>query len=162
MFSYAPGGALHEKSRKLFTEGHKGRETAHHSVGAYETRSLMSPYPKYWSRYNRANAYNYDYATGMPGLWLEDAACQSGVAPICDRSKEILGTSDTGIARVRRMLLDNAKKLAQGAAAPATAAPPAAYRVRAVSITIPAGGNWAELGRDFMRAELGKGFGYTP
>jgi hypothetical protein len=60
------------------------------------------------------------------------------------------------------MLLDNAKKLAQGAVAPATMAAPASYMVRAVSLTIPAGGDWAELGRDHMKAQVGKGFGYTP
>ena len=98
----------------------------------------------------------------MPGLWLEDAACQSGVAPIYDRTREHLGTSDTGIARVRRMLLDNARKLAQGAAAPAVGVPPTAFMKRAISITIPSGADWTELGRDYMKAELGKGFGYTP
>lgn len=34
--------------------------------------------------------------------------------------------------------------------------------VRAVSITIPSGGDWTEYGRDLMKAQLGKGFGYTP
>ncbi|OGA61876.1 MAG: ring-hydroxylating oxygenase subunit alpha [Burkholderiales bacterium RIFCSPHIGHO2_01_FULL_64_960] len=162
MFSYTPDQPLYEKTRKLFKEGYKGRETGHHSEGAYEPRPITEPFPKYWSRFNRANAYTYDYAAGMPGLWLEDAACQSGVAPIYDRTREHLGTSDTGIARVRRMLLDNARKLAQGAAAPAVGVPPTAFMKRAISITIPSGADWTELGRDYMKAELGKGFGYTP
>jgi phthalate 4,5-dioxygenase oxygenase subunit len=162
MFSYTPDQPFYEKSRTLFTQGYKGRETGHHSEGAYEPRPVTVPYHKYWSRYNRANAYAYDYRTGMPGLWPEDAACQSGVATIYDRTKENLGTSDTGIARVRRMLLDAAKKLGQGAPVPALEAAPSAYMVRAISITIPAGADWSELGREYMRAELGKGFGYTP
>ncbi len=161
MFSYTPDQPFYEKSRKLFKEGYKGRETGHHSDGAYVTRSLTTPYRTYWSRFNRANAYEYDYDTGMPGLWLEDAACQSGVAPIYDRSKEHLGTTDAGIARVRRMLLDSLRKHAQGQPAPALDTP-ASFMVRAVSITIPAGGDWVEHGREFMKAELGKGFGYTP
>ncbi|MBU2289400.1 MAG: Rieske 2Fe-2S domain-containing protein [Gammaproteobacteria bacterium] len=162
MFSYTPDQPFYEKSRKLFKEGYKGRETGHHSEVAYAPRPVTEPFPKYWSRFTRANGYEYDYATGMPGLWLEDAACQSGVMPIYDRSREHLGTTDSGIARVRRMLLDNAKKLAQGTAAPAVGAAPSSFMVRAISITIPAGADWAELGRDFMKAELGKGFGYTP
>ncbi len=64
-----------------------------------------------------ANAFqfNYDSQTktwfsGLPGLWVQDAACQSGVSPIFDRSKEHLGSSDTGIALTRRLLLDSVKK----------------------------------------------------
>jgi phthalate 4,5-dioxygenase oxygenase subunit len=161
MFSYTPDQPFYEKSRKLFKEGYKGRETGHHSALAYEKRSLMTPYRDYWSQFNRANAYKYNYELGMPGLWLEDAACQSGVASIYDRSKEHLGTTDTGIARVRRMLLDSIKKHSQGQPAPAIDSPDS-FMVRALSITIPIGADWLEHGRDFMRAELGKGFGYTP
>lgn len=161
MFSYTPDQPFYEKSRKLFKEGYKGRETGHHSEVAYEPKPLTVPFPKYWSRYNRSNAYQYDYEAGMPGLWLEDAACQSGVAPIYDRSQEHLGTTDTGIARVRRMLLDSTRKIEQGAR-PAATHSPESFMVRAVSITIPAGGDWTELGRDYMKAELGKGFGYKP
>lgn len=161
MFSYTPDQPFYEKTRTLFNEGYKGRETGHHSVQAYEQRPLTDPYPKYWSRYNRSNAYTYGYDTGMPGLWLEDAACQSGVAAIYDRTKEHLGTSDTGIARVRRMLLDTVKKQSQGMTPP-SATNGALFMKRAISITIPAGGDWTELGREFMTAELGKGFGYKP
>ena len=60
---------------------------------------MTVPYHRYWSRFNRGNAYNYDYQTGMPGLWLEDAACGSGVATIYDRSQEHLGSTDAGIVR---------------------------------------------------------------
>ena len=161
MFSYTPDQPFYEKSRKLFKEGYKGRETGHHSNGAYEPRPMTTPYATYWSKFNRSNAYMYTYETGMPGLWLEDAAAQSGVAPIYDRSKEHLGTSDTGIARVRRMLLDSTRKAAQGVKAPG-ADSPSAFMVRAVSITVPAGGDWTQLGADHMKAELGKGFGYKP
>jgi len=160
-FSYTPDQPFYEKSRKLFKDGYKGRETGHHSHGAYEARPVTVPYHRYWSRFNRGNAYNYDYQTGMPGLWLEDAACGSGVATICDRSQEHLGSTDAGIVRVRRLLLESAKKLAEGAE-PVSAAKPSSFMMRAISVTIPAGSDWMELGRDYMKAELGKGFGYTP
>ena len=161
MFSYTPDQPFYEKSRKLFKEGYKGRETGHHSSQAYEPKALTVPFPNYWSRFNRANAYQYTYQDGMPGLWLEDAACQSGVSAIYDRTQEHLGTTDTGIARTRRLLLDSARKLAQGTV-PSSAANPSAFMLRAISITVPAGADWATLGRDFMKAELGKGFGYQP
>ncbi|VTU20575.1 Phthalate 4,5-dioxygenase oxygenase subunit [Variovorax sp. SRS16] len=162
MFSYTPDQPFYEKSRKLFKEGYKGRETGHHSAVAYEkTRPMTDPYPTYWSRFNRGNSYEYDYKSGMPGLWLEDAACQSGVAAIYDRTQEHLGTTDAGIARVRRMLLENTRKLAQGAA-PVSATSPSSFMKRAISITIPAGADWSDIGRDYLTAELGKGFGYKP
>jgi phenylpropionate dioxygenase-like ring-hydroxylating dioxygenase large terminal subunit len=167
MFSYTPDQPFYEKSRKVFEEGYKGRETGHHSQVAYEPQPPTVPFPKYWSRFNRANAYRFDsalqkvYNAGFPGLWMEDAACQSGVAPIYDRTKEHLGTTDTGVVRVRRMLLDTTHKLEQGVK-PVSAAQPERYMLRAVSITIPAGGDWEALGRGYMTAELGKGFGYVP
>ncbi|MCB2034227.1 MAG: ring-hydroxylating oxygenase subunit alpha, partial [Ottowia sp.] len=78
-----------------------------------------------------------------------------------DRSQEHLGSTDAGIVRVRRLLLESAKKLAEGAE-PVSAAKPSSFMMRAISVTIPAGSDWMELGRDYMKAELGKGFGYTP
>jgi phenylpropionate dioxygenase-like ring-hydroxylating dioxygenase large terminal subunit len=169
MFSYHPSQPFYEKTRKLFKEGHGGRETGHHSEGAFETRPVTVPFPKYWSKFNRANAYQFDYGmqvdkyfSGLPGLWIQDAACQSGVAPIYDRTKEHLGTTDTGIARTRRLLLDTVRKLQSEGARPASASQPERFRVRAVSITIPAGGDWQQLGSAYMRAEPGKDFGYTP
>lgn len=161
MFSYTPDQPFYEKSRQMFTEGHKGRETGHHSRGAYAVKPLTEPFHTYWSVHNRANAYNYSYEDGLPGLWLEDAACQSGVAAIYDRSQEHLGTTDTGIARVRRMLLESTRKLSQGVP-PESASQPHSFMKRAVSITLPAGESWEEHGREFMQADIGKGWGYTP
>ena len=156
------------KTKKLMKEGHKGRETGHHSEVAYEKRAVNEPYHTYWSRYSRANAYGFNeelhavYNAGFPGLWVQDAACQSGVMPIYDRSRENLGTSDSGVARTRRVLLEAARKLATEEIRPASAQEPDKFLVRAISIMIPAGSDWMELGRDYMKAELGKGFGYTP
>ncbi|MBC7707585.1 MAG: Rieske 2Fe-2S domain-containing protein [Rhodoferax sp.] len=167
MFSYHPTHAFYEKTDKLFRDGHSGRETGHHSDHAYEMRAACEPYHTYWSRYNRSNAYGYDpalrltYNCPVPGLWLQDAACQSGVTPIFDRTRENLGTSDSGVARTRRVLLEAVRKLQQDQR-PVSASSPDQFLVRAVSMTIPAGGDWMEAGREFMRAEPGKDFGYQP
>lgn len=161
MFSYTPDHPFYEKSRQVFTDGYKGRETGHHSKGAFVVKAITEPYHNYWSKHSRANGYNYTYADGMPGLWLEDAACQSGVAAIYDRTQEHLGVTDTGITRVRRMLLETQRKMSQGEA-PESARNPQSFMKRAVSITIPAGGDWESLGQNFMTAEIGKGFGYKP
>jgi phthalate 4,5-dioxygenase oxygenase subunit len=168
MFSYHPSQPFYEKTRALFKSGHRGRETGHASEGSFETRPVTDPFPKYWSKYNRGNAYQFSaalqdtYNSGLPGLWVQDAAAQSGVAPIYDRSKEHLGTSDTGIARTRRMLLDSVGRLVKDGQRPASADKPQSLMWRAVSLTLPAGGNWSELGREFMQARLGAGFGYEP
>ena len=168
MFSYHPNQPFYEKTRALFKSGHRGRETGHASEGSFETRPVTDPFPKYWSKYNRGNAYQFShdlqgtYNSGLPGLWVQDAAAQSGVAPIYDRSKEHLGTSDTGIARTRRMLLDTVGRFVKDGQRPASADKPQSLMWRAVSLTLPTGGNWSELGAEFMRARLGAGFGYEP
>ena len=169
MFSYHPTQPFYEKTRQLFREGHAGRETGHASEGSFEPRPVTHPYPRYWSKFNRGNAYQFNYQlqvdrynSGLPGLWVQDAAAQSGVAPIYDRSQEHLGTSDTGIARTRRLLLDTLRKLQGEDHKPPSATRQDAAMLRAVSLTLPAGGNWMELGADFMKARLGQDFGYTP
>ncbi|SCK29956.1 Rieske [2Fe-2S] domain-containing protein [Variovorax sp. HW608] len=168
MFSYHPSQPFYEKTRKLFAAGHNGRETGHASDTSFEPRPVTYPYHNYWSKYNRENAYGYapdlaqKYNAGMPGLWLQDAACQSGVSPIYDRSKENLGVSDSGVARTRRVLLEAVKRLAAESVRPPSAEDPSKFLLRAISITIPAGGDWMAAGSEFMRAEPGKDFGYAP
>ena len=168
MFSYHPSEPFYEKTRKLFKEGHAGRETGHASEGSFEPRPITVPYRTYWSRYNRENGYGYDvrlldkYNAALPGLWVQDAVCQSGVAAIYDRSKEHLGTTDTGIVRTRRLLLDSLRKLVSENQVPSSAADPDKFLRRAISIPIPPGGDWKAAGQDFMKARLGEGFGYQP
>ena len=169
MFSYHPSQPLHEKTRRLYQNGHAGRESAHAATGSFEPRPPTVPYHTYWSVYNRANAYRFDYASqtttynsGLPGLWVQDAACQSGVWPIYDRSRENLGVSDTGVARTRRLLLEALRDLDATGEPPPTAQDPTRYLVRAISIGVPAGGDWQQAGATYMRAEPGKDLGYAP
>ncbi|WP_234263512.1 Rieske 2Fe-2S domain-containing protein [Hydrogenophaga sp. NFH-34] len=169
MFSYTPAQPLYEKTRKVFREGYGGRETGHASEASFEKRSPMDPYHTYWSVFNRGNAYQFSYQlqvdkynSGLPGLWVQDAACQSGVATIYDRSKEHLGLSDTGIARTRRMLLDASRKLLHEGTRPPSSTNPDLFMLRAVSLTIPAGADWTQEGAEHMKAEVGKDFGYAP
>jgi hypothetical protein len=169
MFSYHPTQKFYEKSKQLFDNGHKGRETGHPSVNAYAPRPITEPYAKYWTRYNLKTAFlfNYDaqkktWFSGLPGLWVQDAACQSGVAPIYDRSRENLGVTDTGIAVTRRLLLEAARNLTVKQQRPPRIDDPDLPMIRAVSLTVPAGSSWSESGLELMRARLGADFGYTP
>lgn len=167
MFSYRPTEALHPKSRQVFIDGFRGRETGHHSQEGHENLGPEHPYGRYVSKYRRATGYHFDYGlqkttwfSGLPGLWVQDAACQSGVARVFDRSRENLCTSDTGIAMTRRMLLEVAGAFAATGERPTRFDDPELYMVRAVSLTLPKEESWVEAGVDPMKAELGKGFGY--
>lgn len=170
MFSYHPTDTLYPKTKKLFVEGHAGRETGHASESAYAPRPPTQPFAKYWTKFNNDTAFrfNYDAQTktwfsGLPGLWVQDAACQSGVAPIYDRSKEHLGVSDTGVAMTRRLLLETARNLSAKQQRPARSADPDLWMVRAVSLRLPVAASWKEeQGRKAMTATLGAGFGYEP
>ncbi len=55
--------------------------------------------------------------------------------PIVDRSLEHLGTSDTAIIKMRRLLIDGARALERGEA-PAAAGDGSFYRVRSYSVVI--------------------------
>uniref|UniRef100_A0A2A4Z1C3 Ring-hydroxylating oxygenase subunit alpha n=1 Tax=OCS116 cluster bacterium TaxID=2030921 RepID=A0A2A4Z1C3_9PROT len=167
MFSYRPNEALHPKSRDVFINGFKGRETAHHSVEGHEDFGPEVPYGLYISKYRRETGYLFDYGlqqtkwfSGLPGLWVQDAACQSGVARIYDRSKENLCTSDTGIAMTRRMLLEVAGAFAENGKKPERYDDPDLYMVRALSLTLPKEEKWVDVGQDLMRAKLGDDLGY--
>ena len=48
---------------------------------------------------------NQNY-TGIVGINTQDFALQEGMGPICDRSKEFLGTSDKAVVAMRRLLLE--------------------------------------------------------
>jgi phthalate 4,5-dioxygenase oxygenase subunit len=85
---------------------------------------------------NRDNDYlidrqlqkSYSY-TGIKGIPQQDRAV-SELDPIIDRTKEHLGTSDTAIIAMRRMLLQAAAEFQREGKRPAAARAGAAYRVR--------------------------------
>ncbi len=167
MFSYVPHHAMYERTRNLMVEGHEGRETGHASQNAFQEMPMTAPYSRYWPKYNRSNSYRFDYNSqkttyfsGLPGLWVQDGACQSGEQAIYDRTKENLCTSDTGIAMTRRVLLEHAGALRDRGARPENYADPDLYMVRAVSLTLPKSSVWSDVGATHMKAELGKDFGY--
>ena len=79
--------------------------------------------------------------TGIVGVNTQDFALQEGMGPICDRSKEFLGTSDKAIVAMRRLLLDAIAVNERGGVP--RALDPKTYRtVRAYDRVIPAGADW--------------------
>jgi len=169
MFSYHPSEPITEKARTLFHEGHHGRETGHASRHAFRSPDSTKPYAAYWPNYSRENDFGFDYESqqttwfsGMPGLWIEDAACQSGAGGIADRTRERLGVSDSGIVATRRALLDSIKEHMSSGERPRMVGSPELSMVRAISLELPAGVSWtSEEGQRQMKAEVGQTFKYT-
>ncbi len=70
--------------------------------------------------------------SGIPGIREQDGAMTLGMGPIVDRTKEHLGTADTAVIALRRILISAARDLEKGTD-PVAAADGAKYRNRAWS-----------------------------
>lgn len=169
MFSYTPATELYPRTRELLEQGHRGRETGHASVHCYDPRPATTPYADFWTKFTPDTGFGFDYDSqqttwfsGLPGLWIQDSACQTGLMPIYDRTQENLCVSDAGIAVTRRFLLNSVQAFAENGEVPRGAADPATFMVRAVSLTLPADAEWEEAGQEDMTAVVGKDFGYAP
>lgn len=169
MFSYTPKEEFYPKSRVILEEGFKGRETGHASRSCYEDKPASTPYADFWTKFNPENGYHFDYAaqestyfSGLPGLWVQDAACQSGVMLIYDRTMENLCVSDAGVASARRLLLETLDDYHNKHEPPLGAIQPDTFMARAVSVTLPSDSDWLTACTPYMKAQLGADFGYTP
>jgi phthalate 4,5-dioxygenase oxygenase subunit len=167
MFSYHPTEQLPARTIELFAAGHKGRETGHASANAYAPKTPATPYADYWTKFTPQDAFQFDYTSqkstwfsGLPGLWVQDSACQTGLTPIYDRTKENLCVSDTGIVMARRLLLESVAAHQNSGKKPKGVDDPDIFMVRAISIRLPETTAWAEGGGPFMVAKLDTGFGY--
>jgi phenylpropionate dioxygenase-like ring-hydroxylating dioxygenase large terminal subunit len=158
MFSFNPDGPLSEKNRSAFHDGSfSGRETGHASTRSVAPDSLGRPFANYWPKFTPENDYEVDweaqrttYFSGLPGVWVQDAACQEGMGPITDRSLERLGSSDAGIIQARRLLMRLAKLHESEGAIPLSASDPSVMRVRSVGIVLAKDVNWVDATRKIM------------
>ena len=169
MYTYLPAAPLPARTRRLFDEGHEGRETGHTSRHAFVKKNPTVPFADYWTKFNPENGFQFDYQSqvdtwfsGFPGFWVQDTACTAGLGPICDRTKEHLSPSDAGIAMTRRALLEAAIAYRDRGIKPPGVDDPDVFMVRAASLTLPEGASWIDGGREHMRARLGVDFGYQP
>jgi phthalate 4,5-dioxygenase oxygenase subunit len=106
---------------------------------------------------NAANDYLIDREkqrtesfSGIDGIRAQDAAMVESAGPIADRTREHLGTSDTAVIRMRRLLLAAAKAPAAGVE-PGAAAGGSLYRVRSHSTVIAETGDFDQY-PDIMQA----------
>jgi hypothetical protein len=158
MFSFNPDGPLSEKNRSAFRDGSfSGRETGHPSARSATTDASGKPFAKYWAKFTVENDYEVDweaqrgtYFSGLPGVWVQDAACQEGMGPITDRSRERLGSSDAGIIQARRLLMRLAHNLESDGTVPLSANDPSVVRVRSVGAVLAKDVNWIDGTRPMM------------
>jgi len=85
--------------------------------------------------------------SGVVGVQTEDAMVQESMGPIYDRSKEHLGTGDMAVVRMRRLLLNSAKRLMEKGEPPIGLAAPVRYgSLRAEERIIPRTTPWQTVG----------------
>jgi hypothetical protein len=76
--------------------------------------------------------------SGIPGTREQDACMTLGMGPIVDRTKEHLGSSDTAVIALRRLLMDGARELMDDGKEPVAASNGALYRKRSYSAVLKA------------------------
>jgi hypothetical protein len=109
---------------------------------------------------NKENQYMIDREkqrtanmTGIHGFASQDQAIQESMGPIVDRTRERLGTSDTAIIAMRRLLLQDIKGLAESRE-PFTARHGEVYWVRSASLLLRRDVEFDEGARELMKAEV--------
>ncbi|MBV8490694.1 MAG: Rieske 2Fe-2S domain-containing protein [Candidatus Eremiobacteraeota bacterium] len=90
--------------------------------------------------------------TGIIGVNTQDMALQEGMGPICDRTKEHLGTSDKAIIAARQLLLEACEDVAAGKDPRGTN--PVDYRnVRPYDDYVPRDQTWKEAWANELTAK---------
>ena len=104
-------------------------------------------------RQHRANDYLCDWEAhrtrkffGVPGVGAQDKSITESQQPILDRTRERLGTSDSGIIRIRKRLLDAAIAL-RDRGTPPPGMEPASFLIRGASVILPKDVPWAQGAR---------------
>lgn len=86
--------------------------------------------------------------SGLPGVAVEDFAVEESMGPVYDRTKEHLGTSDVAVIRMRRVMIDAARALAENGTPPPGLRQPVAMdysRLRAEEAMVPLGQSWESV-----------------
>ncbi|MQA87378.1 MAG: Rieske 2Fe-2S domain-containing protein [Streptosporangiales bacterium] len=82
---------------------------------------------------------------GIQGIRMQDAVVQSSMGRIYDRRNEHLVPADVGIIRMRRLLIESARRVDQGEDPIGLDRPVDAAKIEAASGTIPADVPWQSL-----------------
>ncbi|MBV9582093.1 MAG: Rieske 2Fe-2S domain-containing protein [Chloroflexi bacterium] len=120
-------------------------------------RPFVEVDPNYFPLQNKGNDYQIDREaqktmsyTGIKNIRVQDMAVQEDQrGPLSDRSREHLGSSDTGVIATRRRLMRQAEALAEGTE-PLQPSTPAAYRLHSMAVVADRSIPWEDLIRDNM------------
>jgi phthalate 4,5-dioxygenase len=111
-------------------------------------------------RQHRDNDYLCDWQAqqtrkffGVPGVGAQDKSITESQQPIMDRTRERLGTADSGIIRVRKLLRDAVVALRDhGTPPPGVDAP--SHRIRGASVLLPKDTPWPEGAQAQLTARM--------
>ena len=84
--------------------------------------------------------------TGIENFVSQDLMATESMGPIYNRAQEHLGNTDKAIIRMRRLLLQTARDLADGKEPPATAPTPELARIYSAEKILAPGEDWRPLG----------------
>ncbi|MGB6456916.1 MAG: Rieske 2Fe-2S domain-containing protein [Streptosporangiaceae bacterium] len=93
-----------------------------------------------------------DEYSGISGIHLQDQAITESMGPVCDRTREHLGSSDAMVIRVRRRLIAAARALAEAGTVPPGVDEPEAYRQRSGGVILDSGADWIADTTDLRQA----------
>jgi len=91
--------------------------------------------------------------TGIHGFAAQDQALQESMGPVVDRTRERLGTSDTAIIAMRRLMLQEIRALQEGEE-PFAARHGDVYWVRSAAVLLKRDVPFDESSRDLVGAEV--------
>ncbi|HEY1297342.1 MAG TPA: Rieske 2Fe-2S domain-containing protein [Chloroflexota bacterium] len=137
-------------------------------IGMTVTWSTEHPVPRrpfvevdanYVALQNKANDYLIDREaqktvsfTGIKNIRVQDMAVQEDQrGPLSDRTREHLGSSDTGVIATRRRLMRQAQALARGTE-PSQPSTPGVYRLHSMAVVADRRVPWQELMQEHMLA----------
>ena len=95
---------------------------------------------------DRAAMERNESFSGIAGVQIEDSVVQESMGALYDRSEEHLGASDVAVIRMRRLMLDAARALAERNEAPFAVLQRSDYsNIQALEKIIPLSDSWHEL-----------------
>ena len=127
-------------------------ERARHEAWAGMTLGVDIDPATWRPRQSRANNWLQDRDamrrgswSGLGGVAVEDFAVEESMGPIFDRTKEHLGTSDAAVIRMRRLMIESARRLVADGTPPHGLREPVDFRrLRAQEAMLPLGQPWQD------------------
>ena len=166
-------GALYHPTRALSEdEVMMARETgggAGFVADANFNAPTTEPFGAWIPKASHENDFFFDRATqrtkyfsGIPEFWAQDGGVQIGMGPIYNRTLEHLGTTDRAIIRTRKRLLETARTLADGGAAPPGVLDTEIYALRGAAMLLRKDADWLAAAEEFSEVIVGENQGAPP